>query len=165
MCCLCCLQDPVTGICLNPPQPGSLGRPVRLLTNHYAVGLSPAFQSCKKYTVSITQKNAAAASKTKSPSGPQGSAVVAIPLDVRQQIITEVANLQSWKAESWQFEPSSNRLFSLDALTPGSVDVQLPGTSGQQGQQAGTGANTKEFQVMQHCVVDEMMPSQQLIMS
>lgn len=60
----------------------------------------------------------------------------------------QLASNQSWRADAWQYDPSSNRLFSLNALTEGVVDVQL--SSSQQGKTAAQVASAV-YQVCMEC--------------
>lgn len=139
-----CLQDPTTGLCQQPAQRGKQGKQVRLLTNHFGVVLSGGAVKANKYTVSIVPKGsiAAAGGDTTKQSSKAGT-----PLDVRQQILQELARQQSWAADTWQYDPSSNRLFSLDPLTTLSADIQLSAAAGQSGGKSAGPGSTAEYQV------------------
>uniref|UniRef100_A0A383WDW5 Piwi domain-containing protein n=1 Tax=Tetradesmus obliquus TaxID=3088 RepID=A0A383WDW5_TETOB len=116
-------KDPATGICLAPATPGQLGQPVRLLTNHLAIS---KLQAAARYRITITPKAQAAAAAAPSSKQQPGSkpAAAAIPLDVRQQLLEQAAKQQGWAKDSWMYDASSNRLFSLQQLpAQGSVEV------------------------------------------
>jgi hypothetical protein len=118
-------------MCLAPDTPGQLGQSVRLITNHLSID---SYQSTAGYRVTITLKGSPAATVTAtSPAKQQQTR--AISLDVRQQLLSQVAQQQGWAKDSWQYDPSSNRLFSLQALATGSV-VDVQGPAGGKGRQS-----------------------------
>eukprot|EP00882_Tetradesmus_deserticola_P023758 GHRQ01025869.1.p1 GENE.GHRQ01025869.1~~GHRQ01025869.1.p1 ORF type:complete len:543 (+),score=233.39 GHRQ01025869.1:46-1629(+) len=113
-------KDPVTGICLAPNTPGQLGKPVQLLTNHLSISQYPA--AAHRYRINITLKpSATSAPPSASKSKPSAAG---IPLEVRQQLLAAVAQQQAWVSDSWQYDPASNRLFSLQELAVGSVEAE-----------------------------------------
>jgi uncharacterized membrane protein YgcG len=54
---------------------------------------------------------------------------------VRHQLLSQVAQQQGWAKDSWQYDPSSNRLFSLQALATSNV-VDVQGPAGGKGRQS-----------------------------
>jgi hypothetical protein len=108
---------------------------VQLITNHLNV---TKFQAAARYRVAISPKApppaTAAAATGSSKQQPAGATTpaAAIPLDVRQQLLSRLAQQQGWPKDSWQYDPSSNRLFSLQALATGSV-VEVQGPAGGKG--------------------------------
>jgi hypothetical protein len=125
-------------MCWAPTTPGQLGRPVKVLTNHV-----PISSNSTPHTYRIAFSPATPPSTAAAPAGtpdPPND----LSLDSRQQLMTQLAGQQGWAEGSWQYDPSSNILFtnkqSLLGLT-GSLQATLsaPSTSsskskGKQGQ-------------------------------
>lgn len=132
------MQDPSDGICRAPDTPGQLGRKVDLLTNHFPVSLSPAFSSAARYRISIISKQSSTEQQQQKSKGTQAAGrVPGITLDVRQQLVAELAKQQGWRPDSWRYDPSANRLFSIDQIASGTADVQVT-VAGRKGKEQDT---------------------------
>lgn len=92
--------DPATGLCVAPSQPGQIGRPVKLQTNHLAVTTTSTFSASSIYSVSITAHS------------PQQPASDSLSLEQRKELLAQLASQQSWADGSWQYDASSQTLYS-----------------------------------------------------
>lgn len=102
------LQDTLTGLCLAPNTPGQLGRPIKVLTNHLPISSNSTPHTYRvTFSPTTPPSSSTASAPTGTPDPPSN-----LSLDSRQQLMTQLAGQQGWAEGSWQYDPSSNMLFS-----------------------------------------------------